>query len=61
MTLQTEKIMDYAFECQKCGERFHVRESLEQHERHQESCPKCGSEEVEQRLEAAFVATSKKS
>lgn len=53
--------MEYAFECQKCGERFHVRESLEQHDRHKEKCPKCGSKKVEQRLEAAFVATSKKS
>jgi putative FmdB family regulatory protein len=53
--------MQYAFECRKCGERFHLTESLEQHERHQEKCPKCGSKDVEQRLEPAYVATSKKS
>jgi putative FmdB family regulatory protein len=53
--------MQYAFECRKCGERFHLTESLAQHERHQEKCPKCGSKDVEQRLEPAYVATSKKS
>jgi putative FmdB family regulatory protein len=53
--------MEYAFECGKCGERFRVQESLRQHEQHEEKCPKCGSAEVEQKLEAPFVATSKKS
>ncbi|HEX7035687.1 MAG TPA: FmdB family zinc ribbon protein [Pseudomonadales bacterium] len=53
--------MEYAFECKKCGERFHVRESLAQREQHKEKCPKCGSRKVEQRIEAPFVATSKKS
>lgn len=53
--------MQYAFECRKCGERFEVRESLADHEKHKEKCPKCGSKRVVQRLEAAFVATSRKS
>jgi len=53
--------MEYAFECKKCKERFHVTQSLAEHERHQEKCPKCGSTDVEQKLEAVFVATSKKS
>lgn len=53
--------MEYAFQCRKCGERFHIKESLAEHERHREKCPKCGSKDVEQRLEPAFVATSKKS
>jgi putative FmdB family regulatory protein len=56
-----EMAMEYAFECQGCGERFHLTESLEQHERHEEKCPKCGSDDVEQRLEAVYVSTSKKS
>ncbi len=53
--------MEYTFQCRQCGERFPVTESLEQHERHQEKCPECGSEDVEQRLERVYVNTSKKS
>jgi putative FmdB family regulatory protein len=53
--------MNYAFQCRKCGERFDVTESLAQHERHQEKCPKCGSEDVEQRFEGISVLTKKKS
>lgn len=53
--------MEYTFECRKCGERFQVRETLAEHERHEEKCRKCGSKDVEQRLEPVPVVTSKKS
>jgi putative FmdB family regulatory protein len=53
--------MEYAFICRKCSERFNVTESLAQHERHKEKCPKCGSKDVEQRVERVYVTTSKKS
>jgi putative FmdB family regulatory protein len=53
--------MEYAFECRKCGERFHVTESLAEHDEHREKCPKCGSREVEQRIERVHVKTARKS
>lgn len=53
--------MQYTFECTKCHKRFEVSESLAEHERGKEKCPECGTQKVEQRLTAPFVATSKKS
>lgn len=53
--------MQYTFECTKCHKRFEVSESLAERERGKEKCPECGTQKVEQRLAAPFVATSKKS
>lgn len=52
---------EYEFECQDCGERFSLEESMSEHEKHEETCPKCGGEQVETLLNPVFVKTSKKS
>lgn len=52
---------EYEFECRDCGQRFSLEESMTEHERHNEKCPKCGSRKVEPLLSPVFVKTSKKS
>jgi putative FmdB family regulatory protein len=52
---------EYEFECQQCGEKFEQKETYEQHDRHNEKCPKCGSKRVEQLVSQVHVKTSKKS
>ena len=52
---------NYAFECGKCGERFDVTESLQEHDRHRDKCPKCGSKDVQPKLSTFYTKTSKKS
>ena len=51
----------YEFECTQCHRRFTVEESMREHQRHKEKCPKCGSRKVEQLMGAVHVKTSKKS
>ncbi|NRB38757.1 MAG: zinc ribbon domain-containing protein [Pseudomonadales bacterium] len=51
----------YQFQCEKCGNRFSIVESMSQHEKHQEKCPQCSSAELKTRLSAVYVKTSKKS
>lgn len=51
----------YEFECKQCGERFTLTETMKEHERHQEKCPKCGSKKVEQLMSIVYAKTSKKS
>ncbi len=54
--------MIYAFQCTSCGARFDVAESLSEHERHREKCPKCASKTIERRFTSGvLVKTSKKS
>ncbi len=56
------KNMIYTFLCRKCGANFEVSETVAEHERHQEKCPKCGSPEVERRFTGGVqVKTSRKS
>jgi len=52
---------NYTFQCRACGERFEQHETLQEHDRHGEKCPKCGSVDVTQRPGPVFVKTSKKS
>lgn len=52
--------MIYSFKCRECGEVFEVNESLAEHEKHQETCPKCKSGQVQQQFNVQ-VKTSKKS
>jgi putative FmdB family regulatory protein len=53
--------MIYAFRCRKCGEIFDVSESLAEHVKHKEKCPKCGSKDVQQQFGGVQVKTAKKS
>ena len=53
--------MIYSFKCRKCGEAFEVGESLAEHEKHQEVCPKCGSKQLQQQYGSVQVKTAKKS
>lgn len=41
---------NYTFECKKCGEYFDVTESIQDHDRHRDKCPKCGSKDVRQKV-----------
>lgn len=53
--------MTYVFKCLKCGETFELNESLAEHEKHRESCPKCNSREVQQQFGSVQVQTARKS
>ncbi|MEJ2088725.1 MAG: zinc ribbon domain-containing protein [Gammaproteobacteria bacterium] len=53
--------MIYAFRCRKCGETFELSESLAEHTKHKEKCPKCGSKDVQQQFGGVQVKTAKKS
>jgi putative FmdB family regulatory protein len=50
----------YEFECPKCNHRFTVEESFQEHARHKEKCPKCGSQAVRQLISLVHVKTAKK-
>lgn len=52
---------NYEFVCKKCAHRFDIRESLAQHEKHKEKCPKCGSKSLQQQFAGIQVKTSRKS
>ena len=51
----------YEFECKKCGHRFNLMESIAEHNRHNESCPKCSSSEIQNLMSTVNVKTTKKS
>lgn len=51
----------YEFLCRKCDKEFTVVLSVEEHERHDVTCPHCKGKEVEQAVTAFSVVTSKKS
>ena len=51
----------YEFKCNNCGHDFDIIESLREHDKHLEICPKCKSENIERVLGAIGVKTSKKS
>lgn len=52
---------NYTFERKKCGEYFDVTQSIQDHDRHRDKCPKCGSKDVRQKFSTFFAKTSKKS
>jgi putative FmdB family regulatory protein len=54
----------YEFWCQKCAKSFEMFISIAEYERQRKTgvhCPDCGGTEVEQRISAFQVKTSKKS
>ena len=51
----------YEFECRKCLHRFNLVESISEHDKHREKCPKCASAEVQSLISAVNLKTSKKS
>ena len=51
----------YEFECNKCGHKFNVLESVSDHDKHKERCPKCDAQDVKALISAVNVKTSKKS
>ena len=51
----------YEFKCNNCGHDFDIVESLQEHDKHKENCPKCKSEDIERVLGTVSVQTSKKS
>lgn len=51
----------YEFECKKCGKQFSLLESISSHDKHEEKCPQCGSQDISSLISAARVKTSKKS
>jgi putative FmdB family regulatory protein len=53
--------MHYEYLCTACNERFEMTQTLDQHDHEQITCPKCGSNKVEQSYSAFFAVTSRKS
>ena len=51
----------YEFKCNSCGRNFEIAESLREHDKHEEKCPECQSEDIERVLGTVSVQTSKKS
>jgi putative FmdB family regulatory protein len=50
----------YDYECHACGKKFTETMPISKAGGHVR-CPNCGSDNTAQRIEAAFVATSRKS
>ena len=51
----------YEFECKKCGHKFNLVESITEHDKHREKCPRCAGAEIQSLISAVNVKTSKKS
>ena len=51
----------YEFKCNNCGHVFDIVESLQEHDKHNEKCPKCEGKDIERVLSSASLQTSKKS
>ena len=51
----------YEFECKKCGYKFDLVETINQHDKHREKCPECGSKSIRNIISTVNVQTSKKS
>ncbi len=51
----------YEFECNKCGHKFDMLESISDHDKHKEKCPKCDARDLKTLLSAVTVKTSRKS
>ena len=53
---------EYAFYCRSCKKPFTALMSVASHDKGAAPCPKCGKKrDVEKRIAAAYVVTSKKS
>jgi len=53
--------MIYSFKCLKCDEVFDKSETVAEHSKHKESCPKCGGKKLQQLYGSVQVQTAKKS
>jgi putative FmdB family regulatory protein len=51
----------YEFECKQCSHSFDLAESVTEHDKHAEKCPKCGSGEIARVISSVSVKTSRKS
>lgn len=52
----------YEYECDKCGERFTVQQTFDEHTQHPKpKCPKCQSRKVSHLMDSVHVKTSHKS
>jgi len=52
---------EYEFLCTACKKTFSTTLTLVEYEKGKIVCPKCGSDDVEQRLSSFYAVTSKKS
>jgi putative FmdB family regulatory protein len=52
----------YEYECEKCGEKFTLKLTFEEHDQSKQvKCPKCGGQRAQRVIAAVFAKTSKKS
>jgi putative FmdB family regulatory protein len=51
----------YEFSCNACSKPFSKMLTLKEYEEGTVACPRCDSDDVEQRLSSGYAATSKKS
>jgi putative FmdB family regulatory protein len=51
----------YEYRCQACSEEFSRTEHISEHASSHPTCPRCGSDNVQQLLRSVNVQTSKKS
>ena len=51
----------YEFECRNCRHRFNLVESITEHDKHREKCPRCAGTDIQSLISAANVKTSRKS
>lgn len=51
----------YEYRCQACQKDFAVIQSIAEHERKQNRCPACGSDQVTQLFSSFYAKTSRKS
>jgi len=51
----------YDYVCLDCHKSFETVRTLNEHDKENPKCPKCGSKNVEQEAAAFFAVTSKKS
>lgn len=51
----------YVFYCQDCNKEFEQSLHMSDFDKHQMTCPNCGSKRISQRVEAFSAVTSKKS
>ncbi len=50
----------YDYHCKDCGHEFIEVHRVSEHDKHKPRCPKCKSENIEQKFGAFFAKTSRK-
>ena len=51
----------YEYHCLQCGERFERAQHVTEHDSGRVTCPKCGSDRIEQIFSRFYARTAKKS